>query len=90
MKNNDLMPSIRAKSYIKKQMEEVLTVGLPKGLYTGEQNLDDLVRLDLGMFAVVTGYANVGKSELIDWLCVSYNLNYKYTTLFYSPENSIQ
>ena len=90
MRNNDLMPSIRAKSYIKKQMEEVLTVGLPKGLYTGEQNLDDLVRLDLGMFAVVTGYANVGKSELIDWLCVSYNLNYKYTTLFYSPENSIQ
>lgn len=61
--------------------------GLPKGLYTGLNSLDELFRLDRGKLVVVTGIPNMGKSEFVDFLCVQYNKLYGMRTVFFSPEN---
>ena len=61
--------------------------GVPKGLYTGLDSLDDLFRLDRGKLVVVTGVPNMGKSEFVDYLCVQYNKQYGMRTVYFSPEN---
>ena len=61
--------------------------GLPKGIYSGIDNLDQLCRLDRGKLVVVTGIPNMGKSEFIDALCVQYNMLHGMRTLYFSPEN---
>ena len=61
--------------------------GVPKGLYTGLNSLDDLFRLDRGKLVVVTGVPNMGKSEFVDYLCVQYNKQYGMRTVYFSPEN---
>lgn len=61
--------------------------GLPKGINTGLNSLDELFRLDRGKLVTVTGIPNMGKSEFIDYLCVQYNKLHGMRTLFYSPEN---
>lgn len=61
--------------------------GLPKGINTGLNSLDELFRLDRGKLVVVTGIPNMGKSEFIDYLCVQYNKLHGMRTLFFSPEN---
>ena len=87
---NNIESLVVPKSYIIEQMNTVCDSGIPDGLRTGVSSLDNLVRLQLGAFVVITGYSGVGKSEFIDWLCYRYNIKYGYKTLVYSPENSIQ
>lgn len=87
---NNIESLVVPKSYIIEQMNTVCDSGIPDGLRTGVSCLDNLVRLQLGAFVVITGYSGVGKSEFIDWLCYRYNIKYGYKTLVYSPENSIQ
>lgn len=86
-KYSHLLPSVKPKSYIQEQMKMLLKEGIPDGLRTGIDELDEVARLQLGSFVIVTGYAGVGKSEFIDWLCYRYHLRYGYKTLYYSPEN---
>lgn len=87
-KYQHLLPTVKAKSYILKEMNELQESGIPDGLYTGVKAFDDLVRLNLGSFVIVTGYSGMGKSEFIDWLCYRYNIKYGHKVLLYSPENS--
>lgn len=87
-KYQHLLPLVKPKSLIIKEMSELEEEGMPEGLRTGFKPFDDLIRPYLGSFIVVTGYAGVGKSEFIDWLCYRYNIRYGYKVLAYSPENT--
>lgn len=86
----NITPMIKSKSYIMEEMRELINCGIPDGLRTDVKKLDDIIRLKLGTFVVMTGYAGMGKSEFIDWLCYKYNVKYGYKTLYYSPENTTQ
>ena len=86
-KYSHLLPSVKPKSYIQEQMKTLQKSGIPDGLRTGIKELDEVVRLQLGTLAIITGYAGVGKSEFIDWLCYRFHIGYGHDTLFYSPEN---
>lgn len=86
----NISPMIKSKSYIMEEMKEFLKNGIPEGLKTDIKELDDIIRLKLGAFVVMTGFPGMGKSEFIDWLCYKYHIKYRYKTLYYSPENTTQ
>ena len=91
MKNKNIdfgkMPTILPKGYLKQSIDELSTVGLPQGLYTGVKNLDNIFRLDKGRLITITGVPNYGKSEFVDFLTTTYNKKYGMKTLYFSPEN---
>ena len=91
MKNKNIdfgkMPTILPKGYLKQSIDELSTVGLPQGLYTGVKNLDNIFRLDKGRLITITGIPNYGKSEFVDFLTTTYNKKYGMKTLYFSPEN---
>lgn len=72
---------------IEKEFRNTMMHGLPTGINSGISNLDELFRLDRGKLVVITGIPNMGKSEVVDALCVQYNMLYGMRTLFFSPEN---
>lgn len=72
---------------IEQAYRDTMISGLPKGLHTGVNNLDELFRLDRGKLVVCTGIPNMGKSEFIDFLCSQYNKLHGMRTLYFSPEN---
>ena len=72
---------------IEKEFRDTMMHGLPTGINSGISNLDELFRLDRGKLVVITGIPNMGKSEVVDALCVQYNMLYQMRTLFFSPEN---
>lgn len=86
----NITPMIKSKSYIMEEMKKLIDGGIPDGLRTDIKELDEIIRLKLGTFVVMTGYAGMGKSEFIDWLCYKYHIKYGYKTLYYSPENTTQ
>lgn len=61
--------------------------GLPAGITTGVNNLDNIFRFDKGKLAVITGIPNMGKSEFLDFICCQMNKLHGLKTLYYSPEN---
>ena len=63
--------------------------GLPSGYETGLRDLDNLVRLDKGRVAVVTGVPQSGKSTFIDFLSVRYHIQHGFNTLFFSTETPL-
>lgn len=87
-KYQHLLPLVKPKSLIIKEMEELQEKGIPDGLRTGVKSFDDLVRLNWGSLVIVTGYAGMGKSEFIDWLCYRYSIKYGHKVWVYSPENT--
>lgn len=66
---------------------DIYTNGLPKGLYTQVNNLDEVFRLDTGRVITITGVPNYGKSEFVDFLTTTYNKLYGMKTMYFSPEN---
>ena len=72
---------------IEKEFRDTMMHGLPTGINSGISNLDELFRLDRGKLVVITGIPNMGKSEVVDALCVQYNMLYGMRTLYFSPEN---
>ena len=80
--NNILSPET-----IEKEFRDTMMYGLPTGINSGISNLDELFRLDRGKLVVITGIPNMGKSEVVDALCVQYNMLYGMRTLYFSPEN---
>ena len=66
---------------------DIFNNGLPQGLYTTVNNLDELFRLDRGRVITITGVPNYGKSEFVDFLTTTYNKLYGMKTLYFSPEN---
>ena len=81
------LPSILPSGYLRDRLLNIRKNGLPKGFYTGVESLDKVFRLDKGRLITVTGIPNCGKSEFVDFLCVTYNKRYKLKTLYFSPEN---
>jgi len=61
--------------------------GLPYGLTTGVENIDNIFRLDRGKLVTVTGIPNMGKSEFVDFICTQYNKIHNLKTIYFSPEN---
>ena len=81
------MPIVLPIGYIKESIGALYDGGLPKGLYTGLDNLDNVFRLDKGRLLTITGVPNYGKSEFVDFLTTTYNKRYGFKTLYFSPEN---
>ena len=79
----DVLP----KDYLISSLKDLYKKGLPTGLYTGVDALDDLFRLDTSRLCTVTGIPNDGKSEFVDFLTTTYNKKYGLKTLYFSPEN---
>ena len=81
------IPSILPASYLKSSLSELYNSGLPRGLETSIDALDNVFRLDRGRLVTVTGVPNCGKSEFVDFLATVYNKRYGMKTLYFSPEN---
>ena len=81
------MPSLLPKEYLMQSITDIFNNGLPQGLYTTVNNLDELFRLDRGRVITITGVPNYGKSEFVDFLTTTYNKLYGMKTLYFSPEN---
>lgn len=68
--------------------------GVPKGISTGIASddetspLDEIYRVMEGMFTIISGVTNYGKSELVDEMvrCMIQKFGWKFA--FYTPENS--
>lgn len=83
---SDIGP-ILPKEYLMDQAKDIYYHGLPPGLYTGVEPLDNLFRLDTGRVCVVTGIPNDGKSEFVDFVVTTLNKRYGYNVAYFSPEN---
>ena len=81
------IPTILPTSYLKSSLSELYKSGLPRGLETGVDALDNVFRIDRGRLVTVTGVPNCGKSEFVDFLATVYNKRYGMKTLYFSPEN---
>ena len=84
MINNKFIYSVES---LEEAYRKTMINGVPKGINTGLDSLDELFRLDKGKLVVVTGIPNMGKSEFVDYLCVQYNKLYGMRTVYFSPEN---
>ncbi len=81
------LPAILPVDYLKSSVGNLFKGGLPTGLFTGLNNLDNIFRLDKGRLATITGVPNYGKSEFVDFLTTTFNKKYGFKTLYFSPEN---
>ena len=70
-------------------INNIFNNGLPYGIESGLNNLDETVRFDKGRLVTVTGVPQSGKSMFIDYLCVKYNILHNHKTLFYSTETPL-
>lgn len=67
--------------------EKHLIEGGMRGVRTGFDPLDNVVRWRLGTFAIVTGIPGHGKSEFVDFLTMRLNRTHGWKVGVYSPEN---
>lgn len=81
--------NILSSEAIEEVFRKTMMNGLPRGIYSGIDNFDQLCRLDRGQLVVVTGIPGMGKSEFVDALCIQYNKLYGLRTLYFSPENPV-
>ena len=82
------LPSVLPQGYLKERIATLLKKGgLPQGYFTGLDELDRICRVDKGRLVTVTGIPNLGKSEFVDFLTTTYNKQYGFKTLYFSPEN---
>lgn len=61
--------------------------GVPRGLTTGWECVDERWRIQAGQLAVVTGIPGHGKSEWVDALCVNLAIEHGWSAAMFSPEN---
>lgn len=61
--------------------------GMPRGLTTGWECVDECWRVQAGQLLVVTGIPGHGKSEWVDALCCNLAQDHGWHTALYSPEN---
>ena len=70
------------------EFAQMYTDGVPNGLTTGWDCVDDNWRVQDGQLVVVTGIPGHGKSEWVDALTVNMAQTHGWRTAFYSPENN--
>lgn len=61
--------------------------GVPRGVSTGMEPLDEIYRVMPGMVTVITGVTNYGKSEIMDEIVRNMIEKEGWKFAFYSPEN---
>jgi len=69
------------------EYDKFLLNGMRKGFITGKKHFDTIFSTYTGQFVVVTGIPSSGKSDWVDEMCLSYNLQYGWKTAYASPEN---
>lgn len=79
--------NVISKQILLERINNLYSNGLPFGLTTGVQNIDNVFRLDRGKLVTVTGIPNMGKSEFVDFICTQYNKIHNIKTIYFSPEN---
>ena len=55
-------------------INNIFNNGLPYGIESGLNNLDETVRFDKGRLVTVTGVPQYGKYMFIDYICRKYNI----------------
>ncbi len=68
-------------------IDELYTHGLPGGVKSEWDNLNELFTVKPGELTIVTGIPNSGKSNFVDALCVSIAKRYGWHIAICSPEN---
>ena len=79
--------NVLSTQFLKEEINNLYTYGMPEGYKLNLQSIDNLFRLDTSMLNVITGVPNFGKSEFLDFVCVRLNKIYGLKTLYFSPEN---
>lgn len=79
--------NVLSTQFLKEEINNLYTYGMPEGYKLGIQSIDSLFRLDTAMVSVITGVPNYGKSEFLDYICIRLNKKYALKTLYFSPEN---
>lgn len=69
------------------ELDLIYENGLPQGISTGWENLDDFYRPTEGQFTLVTGVPGMGKSEWLDALAINLAKHHSWITGVCSPEN---
>ena len=69
------------------ELDDFVLNGAPKGYITGLKPFDDVYSIEDSQFCVITGTPQSGKSEFVDFITVSYAINYGFKTAYCSPEN---
>ena len=68
-------------------LDNFLLNGMPKGISTGLEILDDVFTLETGRYMVITGVPGNGKSTILDHFVSSWNIRYGWKIAVASPEN---
>lgn len=72
---------------INKEIDDYYYNGLPKGDTIGLPEFDELLKFHKGYITTITGIPNMGKSEILDFICVRLNIVSGWKFAMYSPEN---
>jgi twinkle protein len=72
---------------IDSQIDDYYNNGLPKGENIGMVEFDRLLKFHKGYITIITGVPNMGKSEVLDFICVKLNVLHDWKFALYSPEN---
>mgnify|MGYP003671328958 FL=1 len=71
------------------EFQSLYSQGVPKGVSTGFDSVDELFTLQTGMLNIVSGYPGDGKSAFLDQLIVNVGKNYGWKTVFCSFEKPV-
>lgn len=69
------------------KLDSLFETGYILGKTIGIPQLDNLIKWELGKFAVITGLPSSGKSEFVDFICMRLNLIHKWKIGYFSPES---
>ena len=69
------------------ELERWKIKGVPEGKSLGWQDLDPILKVSLGEWSVVTGYASHGKSQFMDAIMVNMADAHGWKFAIFSPEN---
>lgn len=69
------------------EIDDIYNNGLPKGETIGIESFDENLKFHLGYITTITGIPNHGKSEVLDFICTSLNINAGWKFGLFSPEN---
>ena len=78
---------------LSEELEDWRENGIDRGETTGLKNLDDLIHFKKGEFTVWTGYANNGKSEVVDTVALKLmerGWKFLYCSLEKTPKSHVQ
>ena len=81
------MPDVFSVDDFQNDLDDYFVDGMRQGKTIGIPELDDKVRWQTGRFGTVTGIPGMGKSEFVDFVVCSLNIQYGWPIGYYTPES---